>query len=339
MSSSLPLVYVIVLNWNGWRDTIECLESVLRSDYPALRVIVCDNGSNDDSVSRILDWAAGRQAVVNDGADGRIRALTDPPLPKPIGVSVLDADASAAAARFSGSPVESLIVIRAGRNLGFAAGVNVGLRFALSQPEMKYAWVLNNDTVVHGNAIQALVAKMESDPGYGLCGSLLIDYAHPERVQARGGFFYNRWTAQSRAIEPARFPDLQSPRDIERRMFGIQGAAVFASRNFLEKVGLLSEDYFLYFEEQDWALRARGRFRLGYAEDSIVFHKIGASSLADSGLSVYRYALRSRIVFTRKFFWYALPSVYLMIMAFTLKRLFRGDWRRVRIALSVLGLQ
>ena len=60
-------VAVVVLNWNGWRDTVECLESVLRSDYPNYRVVVCDNGSTDDSVANIRAWADGNRQVEMDG--------------------------------------------------------------------------------------------------------------------------------------------------------------------------------------------------------------------------------------------------------------------------------
>lgn len=53
----LPLVKIIILNWNGWRDTIECLESLCKINYPSYQVVVVDNGSTDDSASRIKRWA------------------------------------------------------------------------------------------------------------------------------------------------------------------------------------------------------------------------------------------------------------------------------------------
>ena len=66
-------VYVLLLNWKGWRDTIECLESVFRQRYENYRVIVCDNASPDDSVERIAAWAAGRQAAP-EAPDSRLRS-------------------------------------------------------------------------------------------------------------------------------------------------------------------------------------------------------------------------------------------------------------------------
>jgi len=51
--ANFPKVAIIILNWNGWKDTLECFESVFRIDYPNYQVIVVDNGSTDDSVEHI----------------------------------------------------------------------------------------------------------------------------------------------------------------------------------------------------------------------------------------------------------------------------------------------
>jgi len=58
-----PKVAIIILNWNGWKDTIECLESVFRNTYPNYQVIVVDNGSTDGSMEKIKAWADGKQEV------------------------------------------------------------------------------------------------------------------------------------------------------------------------------------------------------------------------------------------------------------------------------------
>ena len=58
-----PRVSIIILNWNGWRDTIECLESLYRITYPNYDVIVVDNGSRDDSVQKIKEYCEGKIEV------------------------------------------------------------------------------------------------------------------------------------------------------------------------------------------------------------------------------------------------------------------------------------
>lgn len=69
-----PLIYIILLNWNSWVDTIECLESLFRNDYPNYRVVVCDNNSMDDSMLYIKAWAKGNLDVFVD-YDNPIRFL------------------------------------------------------------------------------------------------------------------------------------------------------------------------------------------------------------------------------------------------------------------------
>jgi len=76
-------VYIIILNYNNWYDTIECLESVLRNDYPNYQVIVVDNNSQNNSVDYMRAWADGMLDICVDPKNP-LRNLSFPPLPKPI---------------------------------------------------------------------------------------------------------------------------------------------------------------------------------------------------------------------------------------------------------------
>ena len=59
----IPLVSIIILNWNGWSDTVECLESIYHLNYSNYQVIVVDNNSTDDSIQKINDYAMGKLKV------------------------------------------------------------------------------------------------------------------------------------------------------------------------------------------------------------------------------------------------------------------------------------
>ncbi|WP_211325081.1 glycosyltransferase family 2 protein [Hydrogenothermus marinus] len=76
-------VYIIILNYNGWADTIECLESVLRNDYPNYQVIVVDNDSPNNSMEYIKAWAEGKLDVWVK-PNHSLRYLSHPPIKKPI---------------------------------------------------------------------------------------------------------------------------------------------------------------------------------------------------------------------------------------------------------------
>jgi len=121
----------------------------------------------------------------------------------------------------------------------------------------------------------------------------------------------------------------------------VEGASMLVSRQFLDEVGLLCEDYFLYFEEADWAIRAKGRFSLGYAPLSIVYHKVGGSIGTSSNPATMSYTsdyfnIHNRLQFTRRFYLAALPTVWLVIVGSLLLRLCLGKWDRAMMIFRLL---
>jgi len=330
-----PRVYVCLLNWNGWADTITCLESLLRGDYPNFQVVVCDNASADGSPERIAGWADGDQVAHVPQAPA-LAACTDPPVAKPLDYRRMSRD-EAEAGYHAGEDVP-LVLIQTGANLGYAGGNNVALRYVLAQGDADYVWILNNDTVVRPDALSELVKYGEQHGDVGLCGSVLLDYEQPERVQALGGARFNGWLATHRALGAGRSAaEVPEPGAVERQMSYVIGAAMFASRQWLEETGLLCEDYFLYFEEIDWAVRGADRLRLGFAARSVVYHKNGASTGRPSDSPrADLLALRNRLLFTRKRMPWALPTVWLGLLAALVNRLRRGQADRVGPLLAVM---
>lgn len=308
-------VAVILVNWNGWRDTIECLESLLLLTCPGFNIVVCDNGSVDDSLHQIRNWADRKQIRYDEYQ--RAEAETG--------------DSRVAA------PL--LTLIRNDKNLGFAGGNNVGIRYAM-RADSDFFWLLNNDTVTEPDALTHMVARMQ--PNVGICGSTVLSYYDRQRIQALGGGLYCHWIGlpwhYGRCSKWGGNIDLQRA---ESRMNYIEGASMLVSRKFIREVGLLSEDYFLYFEEADWALRAKDRFSLGYAPQSVVYHKLGgsigtSSNPAKKSYTCDYYNIRNRLLFTRRFYPAALPTVRLVIVAELLVRLCLGKWDRAVMIFRLL---
>lgn len=337
-------VYIIVLNYNGWFDTIECLESLLRLDYDNYRLIVIDNASADGSSEKISLWANGDLDVWRPPFS-RLRPLIHPPVSKPLNKIELTRQQAESGADSAKSPPDSLIFIHSDHNLGFAGGNNIGIRYALGDPECAFVWLVNNDTVVELDALSQMVRRLAQKPKAGLCGSSLLYYHQPDMVQALAGATYNRWLATTRHIGAMQVIDTGiDPESVERRLSYIIGASVLLTRKFLEQVGLMSEDYFFYFDELDWSTRARGRFTLAYAPASFVYHKEGRTIGADrqawnkSRRADY-YWIRNRLRVTRRFFPYALPLVYLSLLGAIFNRIRRQQWDRVPMILRIaLGL-
>lgn len=337
---SRPRTYIVIVNWNGWKDTIECLESVFRLHHDNFAVIVCDNDSKDGSLERIIEWAKGDRPA--SSASAEIRSFTFPPVPKPIPFVLLQTS------QISESQVRTgcgkLILIESEKNLGFAGGNNLGLRYILNRDDHDYVWLLNNDTVAHPDSLKGVIERMEEDPRIGICGSKLCFYSAPDVIQAYGGATYNPRTARNRHI--GEFNPVSAVEDraaVERKIGYVVGASMLISRDFLHTIGLMNEEYFLYGEEIDWATRAKGKFLQGYAPGSIVFHKQG-NSMGGKALNRHNepeesfivsdfYSVRNQIRFTRRYYPQYLPIVGGNIAWRLAKRIVGGKRRRVRSVL------
>lgn len=311
--ADLPTCWIVLLNWNNSADTIACIDSVRRLEGRAWRLIVCDNASTDGSAKAL--WLAmterfGKRFHVMKQAD------TDNTDPQP--------------------GIDAYLIINSG-NHGYAGGNNVGVRFALRDPEMEAVWILNNDTEVAADALTALRRHAALHPRQGIIGSTLLYHDRPEVIQAAGGGTYHRWTGlcdhhgygQSRETAASH---------AHRPLDYVFGAAMFITRPWLEQVGLMDESLFLYFEEIDYCRAGRGRFEIGYCPAAIVFHKEGGSTggkrEAVSLLADF-YNLRNRLRITWRHFPYALPTVWAGLLVTMLNRWRRGQKDRVSMVLQI----
>lgn len=317
---------IIVLNWNGWRDTSACIESLLAVENEDIHLYLCDNASSDDSVARIREWLALNLERVSQlrrvaGKNGiELRDLFDQsPTPAPDTVAPITGK-------------NSLTLLQTGRNGGYAFGNNVGIRQALHDG-CDYFWVINNDTEVEPDSMTQLCRRMADDPKIGICGSTLVYAGQRDTVQAYGGAKFLPLKGRSYAIGGfARRDDAIDAAAVEADMSFVNGASMLVSRDYLQAVGLMKEDYFLYWEEIEWCVRGRGRFTLGYAPGSIVYHKVGASiGTKDKGeaspLSDY-YMFRNQIWFCLEYSKISLPFVVFNLGRAALRYIAAGKAQR-----------
>ena len=309
------MITIVVLNWNGADDTLRCLESLgrLKGDRP--NILVVDNGSEDDSVPRIREAINGlsqKGDVVLDLLEGEFPEE-----------------------KILKSEKVILGLIKGTRNLGFGGGVNLGLRVALRDPRMTAAWILNNDTLVDQDALKALRSTLEKEPDSGIIGSTLLYLDQPDLIQAVGGR-YNPWLGTTSHVLGHKAYSKELCATVDPREFDyIVGAALCIRREVLEQVGLLSEDYFLYFEELDYVERMKrlmSEWRLGYASESLVYHKEGASTGATNlrgkktSNATDFFFMTSQIRFVRRFYPFQYPLVHLLVLGVLLNRIRRGHW-------------
>lgn len=248
-----PKIVIVILNWNGWNDTIECLASLQFLERQNFAVVVVDNASTDSSLEKLLEWANNQNSGFKFGG-----VINENNAYRPFEKS-------------------ELVYVQANCNNGFAAGNNIGIRLAL-QSGCDYVWLLNNDTVVVPASLVALEERVARDPKIGMCGSILRYYDDRNQIQAVGGCRFNFLTARGGQLgHGLRADDKQVAELAEISPTYVSGASLFVSSSFLRDVGLMEESYFLYYEEIDWAVRAASRWRTATAIDSIVYHKEGSS--------------------------------------------------------------
>lgn len=334
-----PLLGVVIVNYRGAADTIECLESLLRSPMP-MKIVVVENGSGDDSADRIRAWASGQLEGVPESSE--MSAFSSPPVAKPVPLVVTDA------ADIATGPVAPLTLITSPANLGFAGGNNIGLKYLLRDGRLKHFWLLNNDTVVAPDAAMGLLSRMMATPRVGMCGTVVRHYWAPDRIQALNGSTYNIFTGSSRSLGgdlPATIK--YSPQDVADATDFVLGASIAVSRSFLEDVGLMEESYFLYFEEIDWAVRNRKlgtrAYEIAFAHGATVFHKLGRS-IGSGSVRVKRSAFadywltRSRLRLTWRHYRWLWPLHWLICWGQILRRLARRQGSNARAILrAALG--
>jgi GT2 family glycosyltransferase len=244
---SAARVYAVVLSWNRREDTVACVVSLLQSSYEPLRILVCDNGSTDDT---------------------------------------------SAAVRMLFPSVE---VLELGRNLGFAAGMNAGIRHALAAGA-EQVLLLNNDTFVDQLMVERLVARTAGD--VGLVAPLIFYASQPNLIWSGGGLC-SPWTLEQTHILRGSCDRADWPVVIERDF--VPGCAMLLSRVVLELVGLFDERFFMYYDDSDLCLRIRrAGFRVLLVPGARMWHKVATSSGgADSAAERY-YMARSSGQFFRK---------------------------------------
>lgn len=334
VAASAPRVAVVLVNWNGAEHCLDCLDALLACDYPNLRVFLVDNASGDGSVERVRRWCEAPTRPADAVDLPHVLRLSARPL-RPVPHVVVDAPTSNTWRDGADDP--PLTIVRAGSNLGFAGGNNLGMRVA-GLDRYDYFWLLNTDTVIDRRALDELVACAQADPSLGMVGSTLRYHASPGTVQALGGARFNARHGVFSHIGhglPAEAAEHEAEQ-ARREMAYVVGASMLVPARFVRAVGPMQEDYFLYYEEVDWAWRGMPAFRPGYAPRSVVYHKVGMSSAKSVSWFSVRLLYRNRIRCIARFAPEHLGATKRHLAGEMLRRLAKGQLRRAGLIAATL---
>lgn len=243
-----PLVYIIILNYNGYKDTIECVNSLKKINYKNYNVIIVDNNSIDES-EKILK-----------------------------------------------EKFKQYTIIQTGENLGYAGGNNVGIRYAVKN-NADYICILNNDVIVEKYFLEELVKYLYNNHNAAMVGPMICEYSNERIVQSTGAMI-NLYKGNVPPLNCGKTQDEINQKVIKCNYIG--GACILVRKEILDEIGLIPENYFLFFEETEWCLKAKKRgYDIVCYCNAKVNHKGSASINKVSGLSEY-FMHRNRVVFEKR---------------------------------------
>jgi GT2 family glycosyltransferase len=235
---------IVIVNYRGARDTLECLRSLDAVTYENFSVFVVENGSGDDSLDVISAFHPQHY--------------------------ILHSMPSA-------------------ENRGFSGGNNIALRHIIehsSPTDPGYVLLLNNDTVVAPDFLDVLMNAAEHHPEYGILGPK-IHFFGSKTIWFIGGKLRQCGTKGIHVHYQAEDRGQFDTADILPTDF-VTGCALLMPLALLHRVGLMREDYFLYFEDVEWNMRVR-RYgsRIGVVPGAVIEHKVSRSTDPTSFAYIY----------------------------------------------------
>ena len=240
---------IILLNWNGTRDTIECLDTLIkdRANHD-VSIIVVDNGSTPKQLYLL-------ESHISSLSHGKITLLKNR------------------------------------RNLGFAGGVNTGIRWCIEN-DIEYVALLNNDAVADKSWVQNLLRKM--DDNTSIVTGLLLNKAG-KKIDSTGEQ-YSTWGmpfARNRGDVADEAPDSDY-------VFGATGGATLYKTSLFKEIGLFDERFFAYYEDVDISFRAQlAGHKVYYTKEAVAYHKQGATSKKIPGFTVYQTLKNIPLLYTK----------------------------------------
>lgn len=284
-----PKTSIIVLTWNNYQDTKECLSSLEKLNYDNYFVVLVDNGSTDDSFEKLEN-------------------------------------------EFQHS---EFVFIKNKKNLGYAGGNNIGIKYSLEKVNADFVWILNNDIVVAPDSLKILVGALNNDSAVGIAGPTIYWSGANEIMEQYCylNLFLGRFLVKTNLSAQ----EIIKIKNENEKYIG--GAAVFLRKETLGEIGLIPEEYFMYNEDAAWQENLRKtRWQLMYVGPARVWHKKAISSGGKKTIMPDYYDSRNFLYFIKKYYPFWLPHAILMsIVNKIVPKILRREWLRLKYVL--LGLK
>jgi GT2 family glycosyltransferase len=264
-------IAIVVLNWNGWKDTIELISTLFEVDCKDIscNIVLVDNGSTDFSVPKLLEWFS----------KNKIKAF------------LLKKDEALSCKTFS---LDAYMNVRSNRkiifilnenNYGYAGGMNIGIIFAKNCLKADYLMLLNNDTAVNKDFLLEMLALLKHPKigeKIGIVGPKVLNYYTNDIVPIDQYIFPLPFASvfikffDNIAVTNKHY-DTKKPLVVNR----LDGSCFIVKTKIIEEVGILNEDFFTYWEDTDFFARVKKHgYFIFLAPKSVIRHKIGAVNMS-----------------------------------------------------------
>lgn len=246
-----PLIYIILVNYKGYADTKECIESLEKLNYENYKIVVVDNASEDNSLELL------KKNYTNH------------------------------------------IILASNTNLGFSGGNNLGIEYALKNGA-EFILLLNNDTIVNENLLFNMLQTFKRDSEVGICGGKILLYSNNEVISHAGGYVdMFKFTTVHYGMDGVTTDENYN---YEREVGFVSGCLMLIKNEVFEKVGLLPEEYFMYYEDTDFCMKViEAGYKIYYNPLAEIFHKVSMSSGGEDSPFLIKWSTRNRLIFMNKY--------------------------------------
>lgn len=234
--ATTPVVAVIVLNYNNYEDTVECVRSVEALRYPRCSVVIVDNASPDGSGLMLLNTFKEHTVIISE------------------------------------------------RNGGYAAGNNIGIRYALER-NADYILILNNDATVTPDILDHLIGYAEAHTEVGLLNARVYFPGTTELFAAAGRVNKLLCTGQNKGAITIKKHETDELKNVDYAC----GVLMLVRSKVFHDVGLLDEKYFMYHEDLEFSQRVLTSYTMVYVPDAIAYHKSGGGKGWKNYTELYLY--------------------------------------------------
>jgi len=229
------------------------------------------------------------------------------------------------------SKYPEIILIVAEKNFGFTGGNNLGILNAKGD----FYFIVNNDTEVTSDLLEQMIEPFFRDPSIGMVSPKIKYFSNPQLIQYAGFSEVNPFTGRGKSKNEAKIDNGQY--DKAGYTAYAHGAAMLVKKEVVEKVGMLPEHFFIYYEELDWSAHIRrAGYKIFYQPTGVIYHKESITMGKESALKAY-YHTRNRILFMRRnanalhFMVFIFFLLFIIIPKNTIKYIIKGQWKHLRM--------